>query len=389
MLYGPIRYDRLADGYNAEASRTVASLLDGPINENNTIRLQQALVSLGLSPGSVDGDFGSVTAGAALTYLEENHNVLLGMNSNNLEFILDQANPDDLARFQNNLRESPEFYDMLRSKIDAVGGDLSAASREQLIEIQQLMTAGGFYNRGIDGAYGRGTQAGLEAFNAMERPTPRVPLEIEIRPEPVLTEAGPLIEAPAVPLRAAEPVEVTPLEPAQGPITAASTSPEEIQSIYDNIVGMDPELIGLASINTRFVYTQAQNWRAAEEAYQTGFDNDSTTMIELSELETNRTAARMGFGLPFDGEVFTPEEVAQVKLEIDRISNGLHPRTGGEIQRMEINGQTYILGAVENTGLSPHYNAAVAAVSLTAETDIAPDQRVAAAKIAPTTFGTA
>lgn len=401
MLYGPIRYDRLSDGYNTEASQTVASLLDGPLNDNNTIRLQQALVSLGLSPGSVDGDFGSFTAGATLNYLKENHNVLLNMNSDNLEFILDQANPEDLARFQNDLRESPEFYDMLRSKIDAVGGDLSTASREQLMEIQQLMTAGGFYNRGIDGVYGRGTQAGLDAFNAMERPVAREPLRIEVTPQPTVTEAGPETIIPEVgppleegtaPLRAAEPIDVTPLEPAPEPAAEAAISTEEIQSIYDTIVGMDPELVRLASVNTRFVFAQAQNWRDAETAYQTGFDDDSTTMRELSELEEARLGGRLGFSFPFES-MFTPEEIGQVKLEVERLSNGMHPQTGAEIQRMEINGQTYILGALEETGLSAHYRAAVAAVNLPAgvdaDSDMGPDQRVATAKIAPSPFGTA
>lgn len=363
-MYGPISFvNEVSRETNPEIFETVERLLNAPINEANTIGLQQAFESLGLAPGSIDGDFGPKTANSALYHLGDNFDVLLSMNSQNLEFILDQANPEDLENFQTRLRMSPEFYDLLRSKIDDVGGPLETASSEQLIEIQQLMTAAGYYDRGIDGVFGSGTRAGYEEFNSTPRPAEIEPLVINITPpEPAepATETGDMATPEA---------ELTALDdqPEDTVLIANSenVSPEILQDIYDRLSVIDPQIVNLASVHINFTHGNIMRSVEAERAYEQAFNSGDTT--ELSELETARIAARLTFEFPFEADVFSQEDIEQMLVEIERMENGLHPSTDRPIREVEVNGERFLISSNAEDGHSFDFN--VTAQVIPASTD--------------------
>ena len=352
LMYGPISFvNDVAKEENPETFKTVERLLNSAITKANTIELQQSFESLGLAPGSIDGDFGPKTAGAALNHLEDNYDVLLSMNSDNLEFILDKAHPEGLENFQTRLRRSPEFYDLLKSKIDSVEGPLETAPSEQLIEIQQLMTAAGYYNRGIDGIFGPGTRAGLEEFNNMPRPAEVEPLVINITP------AKPLEPAAETRDKAAAETELSdaddPLESTEPLTVSEDISPEVLQDIYDRLSVIDPEIVKLASININFTHGNIMRSVAAEQAYEQGFNDDNA---ELSKLETARIAARLTFEFPFESDVFSQEDVEQMLVEIERMEKGLHPATSRPIREVEVNGERYLISSIAEEGHSFNFN---------------------------------
>ncbi len=158
----------------------ISKTLETALDSSNITDLQSFLNAAGYNVGRTDGIIGKLTSEGTLNYLGNNPNALLSIDSKNLETILDKAEPRALDNFRTQLEYSPEFYDLLESKIDTVNGDLSIASPEQIKEIQTMMTAYGIYDRGIDGIAGSGTRAGLDKFAEMERPAETVALKIEV-----------------------------------------------------------------------------------------------------------------------------------------------------------------------------------------------------------------
>ncbi|MEM6811740.1 MAG: hypothetical protein AAF549_04655 [Pseudomonadota bacterium] len=96
---------------------------------------------------------------------------ILNLSPSELEAELDNMGPEQLTDFQSALLASPEFRDALQSRID--NGDFGYQS-PNLIEAQQLMTAAGLYNRGIDGIDGAGTQGGMQRFAELQESSPVV-----------------------------------------------------------------------------------------------------------------------------------------------------------------------------------------------------------------------
>ncbi|MBL4803982.1 MAG: hypothetical protein JKY71_03880 [Alphaproteobacteria bacterium] len=362
QMFGPIRTtDEVLQETNSADLQTIEQMLNAPINETNTIALQTALEAVGLAPGTIDGDWGEKTAGATLNHLRDNYDLLLTMDSDNLEFILGHAKTEDLAHFQDSLRRDPAFYDLLKSKLDGVEGDLADASREQLTEIQQLMTAAGYYDRGIDGIHGAGTQAGADEFNATERPPETTPLTINITPEEPEQIQADVVEETVVAETVPEPDSVAddtgPEVQPDETLAVQTVSHEVMQDIYDRLAALDPKLVDIASVNTKFTYSNIERCIETEAAYEAGMANDETTMIELSELENARTTARMTYEFAFQEGVFTEEDAQAMLLEIDRMEQGLHPSTGRPIQEVEHNGQTYLISSAAEEGYTFDFNA--------------------------------
>lgn len=354
QMFGPIRYAAdIAPTEVVESSAAIARLLSEPRTEANTISLQTELTAVGLAPGSIDGDWGPNSAGATLQYLGDDFNTLLTMNSDNLEFILSKADPQDLENFRTQLSYSPEFYDLLKAKIDEFGGDPDTASSEQLIAVQQLMTAAGLYDRGIDGQTGPGTRGGIAAFNELERPVEREPLQITITPDDDV-EPDPSLDTDDGPEGTDTTLIVADADTAD--VETDEVSPVVLQDIFDRLAAIDPEIVKLASVNVVFTHGNVMRSVEAEAAYQTGFDDDSTVMRELSELEIARMAARETYELPFRYDVFSAADIEQMLVEIERMENGIHPQTDRPIREVEINGQTYLISSANEEGCTMDFN---------------------------------
>ncbi len=119
----------------------------------------------GISQENLDTLLETDTPEAQAQILTANPYFILNIEGEQMEAMLDNMDLETLADFQSRLLQSPEFRETLSMFTDS--GDLTNGS-ESLISAQKLMTASGLYNRGIDGIFGGGTQAGLDRFNGLE-----------------------------------------------------------------------------------------------------------------------------------------------------------------------------------------------------------------------------
>lgn len=136
--------------------------LSQSFSASNISELQSFLNAQGFHSGRADGIIGRNTANASLHFMLANPESFEHVNLKNLETILRKARPEDLVRFRESLRQSPEAYDALKARM---------AATNDLRGKQTLAALYGFYAvNGIDGQNGPKTRAALKEFEEMKRP---------------------------------------------------------------------------------------------------------------------------------------------------------------------------------------------------------------------------
>jgi hypothetical protein len=149
--------------YDAKDAR-LSTHLSQPMDSAESIaQFQAELNARGFHCGRADGIMGENTARAGLNFIMSHPESLAQMDLKNLETLLRNASPEDLANLRERLATSPEVQDALIARM---------AATNDVRGQQTLAAVYGYYDPDkIDGITGRNTRDALTRFGALTRST--------------------------------------------------------------------------------------------------------------------------------------------------------------------------------------------------------------------------
>ena len=165
-IAGPTTLTKLYSESAKKASSVVGHL--GSLREGNTgsaVRsLQQNLKTLGYYTGSVDGDYGSGTTAAVTAFQQSSGLKADGIAGKaTLNAIYAALNGGSSGGSSSGSSSSPDNYGKTASS-NGYTTITTGSSSSNVTALQSALQATGYYSGSVDGSYGSGTEAAVEAY---------------------------------------------------------------------------------------------------------------------------------------------------------------------------------------------------------------------------------
>lgn len=165
-IAGPTTLTKLYSESARKASSVVGHL--GSLREGNTgsaVRsLQQNLKTLGYYTGSVDGDYGSGTTAAVTAFQQSSGLKADGIAGKaTLNAIYVALNGGSSGGSSSGSSSSPDNYGKTASS-NGYTTITTGSSSSNVTALQSALQATGYYSGSVDGSYGSGTEAAVEAY---------------------------------------------------------------------------------------------------------------------------------------------------------------------------------------------------------------------------------
>ena len=149
--------------YDVKDERLTACLSKSLDSAESIAQFQAELNARGFHCGRADGIMGANTARAGLNFIMSHPESLAQMDLKNLETLLRNASPDDLANLRERLATSPDVQNALIARM---------AATNDVRGQQTIAAVYGFYDPNkIDGVTGRNTRDALRQFEGLTRST--------------------------------------------------------------------------------------------------------------------------------------------------------------------------------------------------------------------------